>query len=457
MATLFSSRKRIFWIAAAVVGVAVISVVMARARKPSELAVYTTAADRMSRGEEIYRPTDRKAFTYPPFFAIPFMPMNVLPESYQPAVWWAINLSLVGLSAWLLLQLTAATRERGDRGPAAIWWCAGITALLSAKFMLLPLVYGSHDLLILVLMLASGLAFARGRQFSSGLAGGIATACKATPLLLLPLLIWQRKWRATGMFVAALFVATFLPDLLFPHPNHKPWVEYWYSRFVAKVHVGSAPDASGAWKEWNELNQSLAGTVHRLATPAPSRRAKLNVAVLPVQKDQVKFVTLGLDGLVLAFCAWLSWPRKSLAVRGGDQGFMSLGYTSAVLCGMLLLSPMSSTYHFCLLLPPIAFLVTYWIYCEHDWIVGGAIVSQLAVGLLSGDLFGLWADVALAGGLYTFAAAIQLAACGYVLGWRMPREAEAERIQMPPKAVILQPPTAAQINSRTPSRRAKAA
>jgi hypothetical protein len=455
MATLNSSRGRIFWVLAAVVGVAVVSIVMARVRKPSELAVYTTAADRMSHREEIYRPTDRKAFTYPPFFAIPFLPMNLLPETYQPAVWWAINLSLIGLSAWLLFQLTAAAREQSNRGPATIWWCSGITALLSAKFMLLPLVYGSHDLLILALMLASGLALARGRQLSSGLAGGIAAACKATPLLLLPFLIWQRKWRAAGLFVAALFVATFLPDLLFPHPNHKPWVEYWYSNFVAKVHVGSAPAASGAWKEWNELNQSLAGTVHRLANPAPNTRAALNVAVLPIRNEHIKFVTLGLDLLVLAFCAWLSWPRKSLASRDGDQGLASLGYISAVLCGMLLLSPMSSTYHFCLLLPPIAFLVTYWLYRERDWVVGAALVSQLVVALLSGDLFGWWADIALAAGLYTFAAATQLAACGYVLAWRMPRLAASEASS--PKLAVLSNRSNDEGRSRTTSSRAKAA
>jgi hypothetical protein len=195
--------------------------------------------------------------------------------------------------------------------------------------------------------------------------------------------------------------------------------------------------------------------VHRLATPAPSQRARLNVAVLPIEKEHVKYVTLGLDGLVLAFCAWLSWPRKSLASRDSNQGLLALGYMSAVLCGMLLLSPMSSTYHFCLLLPPIAFLVTYWMYCERNWVVGCAIVSQLIVSMLSGDLFGSWADIALAGGLYTFAAAIQLAACGYVLASRMPRLAESAPIQ--PKLAIVISSAAYQSHTQSPSVRAKAA
>jgi len=321
--------------------------------------------------------------------------------------------------------------------------------------MLLPLVYGSHDVLILFFMLASGLALAHGRQFTSGLVSGIAAACKATPLLLLPFLIWQRKWGAAGLFVAALFVATFFPDVLFPHPSHKPWVEFWYTNFVAKVHVGSAPAASGAWKEWNELNQSLAGTVHRLATPAPSARASLNVAVLPLDKQQVKFATLGLDGLVLAFCAWLSWPRKSIVSRGEDQGLLSLGYISATLCGMLLLSPMSSTYHFCLLLPSISFLVTYWMYCGRDSLVGGILGLQLVISSIGGDLFGWMADLALAAGLYTFDAVLLLAACGYVLGWRMPCVAESATTR--PQLTVFEGQSSRAGTSRPSSLRAKAA
>jgi hypothetical protein len=421
MATTKNTPRQISWILAAGLGIALASVVFARVRKPSELAVYVTASERMAGGEEIYRPSDGKAFTYPPFFTIPFMPLAHVPEKVQAPVWWAVNLSLAGLAVWLVFALTATTREKSAAGKSALWWSTGITGLLSAKFMLLPLVYGSHDLLILVLMLASGLALARSRQLSAGLCGGIAAACKATPLLLLPFLIWQRQTRATAVFLATVVIATFLPDLWFPHPSHKLWVEGWYSNFVAKVNVGAAPEASGAWREWNELNQSLAGTIHRLATPAPSVRSQLNVAILPINKTQAKLATLALDCVVLAFSAWLSWPRTRLIASVGQDGLMSLGYTSAVLCGMLLLSPMSSTYHFCLVLPPIAFLVTYWMYCERNLVVATALGMQLVVSLLGGDLFGRLADLALAAGLYTLDAAMLLAACGYVLAWRLPR------------------------------------
>ena len=43
-----------------------------------------------------------------------------------------------------------------------------------------------------------------------------AAACKATPLLLLPVLILQHRFRTGAWFIATLVTATLLPDLLFP-------------------------------------------------------------------------------------------------------------------------------------------------------------------------------------------------------------------------------------------------
>lgn len=426
MTTTNGTWRRGLAIAGTIAGVLFVSVIAARVRRAEELGVYVTAAERMTHGEDIYRPTDRKAFTYPPFFAIPFVPLAQLPASWQPPVWWAINLSLAGAAGWLVFLLTSKVRENSNSDQSAIWWSTAITGLLAAKFMLLPLVHGSHDLLILVVMLLSGLALARGGQFAAGIGGGIAAACKATPLLLLPFFVWQRKLRAAGALLLALFVATLLPDLLFPHPSHKLWVEGWYSNFVGKVNVGAAPAASGAWKEWNELNQSLAGTVHRLTSVAPTNRAHLNVAVIPLARNRAKFVTLGLDCFVLAFLAWLGWPRKIPPTSHVDENFRALGYISCTLCGMLLLSPMSSTYHFCGLMPAIAFLVTYWMYCERSRVVAAALGVQFAISLLGGDLFGRLADLGLAAGLYAFDAGLLLAACGYVVGWRMPQLAVKE-------------------------------
>ena len=71
-------------------------------KEPSELSVYVTAAERMWANERIHRPEDEKPFTYPPFFAVPFLPFAVLPKELwlQRTVWYAANLAVL----WWLLR-----------------------------------------------------------------------------------------------------------------------------------------------------------------------------------------------------------------------------------------------------------------------------------------------------------------------------------------------------------------
>src|SRR5205823_6582043 len=138
----------------------------------------------------VYRPTDQKAFTYPPFFALPFVPLALVAAEAQRPVWWFCNLSLaaavVGLVSWLTWPIV---RSRAAKHCPPIWLNVTLVAILSAKFVLMPLAWESHDLIVLVLVLLSGVALARNNQPQAGIWAGLAAACKATPLLLLPLLL----------------------------------------------------------------------------------------------------------------------------------------------------------------------------------------------------------------------------------------------------------------------------
>ena len=53
----------------------VLGVIPILRKSTSELPVYTTAAERLWNSEEIYRLDDAKPFTYPPLFAMPFLPL----------------------------------------------------------------------------------------------------------------------------------------------------------------------------------------------------------------------------------------------------------------------------------------------------------------------------------------------------------------------------------------------
>lgn len=59
--------------------------------EPGDQNVYTNAANRLTAGTRIYRPEDKMAFTYPPFFALPFVPLAPLSEPVRRSVWYFLQ------------------------------------------------------------------------------------------------------------------------------------------------------------------------------------------------------------------------------------------------------------------------------------------------------------------------------------------------------------------------------
>ena len=64
-----------------VLALAVLSIVMPQLRRPGDIEVYLKAAGRLVHQEQFYRPDDPPPFTYPPFFALPFIPLLCLPDT----------------------------------------------------------------------------------------------------------------------------------------------------------------------------------------------------------------------------------------------------------------------------------------------------------------------------------------------------------------------------------------
>jgi len=408
----------------------VLAVVIPAVRRRELLNVYVDAASRMIAGEEIYRRSlGGDAFIYPPFFTLPFLPFTSLPPSVHRNVWWFCNLSLCSLAVGLSTVLAWPVIRRGiASGGPPYWCCALAVGILCAKFLIQPLTYESHDLIVLLLVLLAALALAMERDGQAGFWGGLATACKATPLLLLPYLVWQRKLSASVIFILTVVVATLLPDVLFPHPSGGLWIQSWYEHFVSKVAMGDSIVWTEVHKEWNSLNQSLAATLHRLFTPVETEGDVINIAIVPLTRNSIRWITLTLDLAIGSWFAWITWHGRLEAVDPADRSFARLGQFGAVLSCMLLLSPGSSTYHFCFLYVPISFCAVTWFYCGRSPIVGAVLVVQFVISLASAqDLVGAWlSDRLLAYGIKTADALLLLACTGYILVWELPRRAACD-------------------------------
>lgn len=400
------------WVILLAVVFAGVATVMTLVRKGGELPVYTTAAERYVRGEQFYRPDDPPAFTYPPFSVLPFVPLTVLPPLLRKPPWWFANFSLLAGSLWLItLMVWPVLRAGVTAGRARAWIPAAAVGVLSGRYLITALNYQSTDYIVLFLVVATGYALSRARGALAGGAAALATAMKATPLLFLPVLIWQRRWLATAVFAVTLVAATLLPDLFVSNPDGRFWSITWFERFVSKVGVGAAASAQGAWSSWNPLNQSLPGTLYRLATPIETAPERYNVALVQLSPSSIKLVTQLCELAVLAVLAWCTRPGLSRRDTAKEASLRRLGEAGVVICGMLLLSPMTSTQHLCALCVPMTFCVIHWFYGRRTVVLSAVLLLLTVMAILGGkDVVGhAIADWTQAAGVDTLAALACLA------------------------------------------------
>jgi hypothetical protein len=429
----FRLRKRT--IAGLLLMAAVLAMILPRHGKWGELPVYMKAAERILRGDEIYRTDEVSAFTYPPFFVLPMVPLAPLSPITRARVWWFANLCLAGVVVFVIARMIWPTVAR-DANRRLRWALALLVAILAGRFLISPLEYQSHDLIVLALVVLAGLAMSSKQDGWAGICVGLAAACKATPLLFLPLFCWQRRYRAAALFLGTMIVATLLPDALFRSPDSRPWVVHWYDNFISKVQVDAPAQAAGAWSSWNMLNQGLSATIYRLSTPVESRGGIINVCLFALTDVSRQRLTLALELLVLGWLAWCTWLRRTRTgafvappakgtveyfpkkESGGsaDAGLAALTQVGMIVCAMLVLSPMSSSQHFGALLVPISACATYWLYRRRDPLIGGVLLAVFLFGSLAArDLLGSFAVWPQAIGCKTWLAMALLGGCGHIL------------------------------------------
>jgi hypothetical protein len=357
-------------------------------QKKGELNVYLVAANRMLRGDPIYKPgydptSNTESFTYPPFFAFVFIPLALLPQAWQRPAWAMLLSTALVTILWLLQRCVSPGLRAKQNAPVVstyIFW--GLVALLGARHVLAIVEIQSHDALTLLLLMACVYSICQSRNKLAGMYAGLGTACKVTPLLFGPVFLWQRRWTAAACVVLAAMAATLLPDLLTPSRDGKLWVETWYRTFIANVHLGEPADLTDVWPKWNESNQSLPGTIYRLLNSSGDESR--DVTAWNVGPHITTVVTLAVELWVFGLMLWAVWPQRAAGHLSNDERrFYWFGQCAVIVTAMPLLSPMSCKCHFGVLLLPISYCLADFLYRRKDFFVGGLLVIVFILGSLS--------------------------------------------------------------------------
>jgi hypothetical protein len=254
---------------------------------------------------------------HPPTSVLLALPLAAL--DYVAAGWWWNVLSL----ALLALSLVVIARELGWR-PRLLGLLATVALLMVWTPLWIHTLQGQLGLALLALFAGAWAAGRRGRLAASGVLLGLAAAIKLFPLLLLGWLALRRGWRCVVAGLAALAGVSGL-TLLILGP----------AAFVSYATV--VLPALDRWRaDW--VNASLTGFFARLFAPDASTLPLLHSPALAAA------LTAASGLAVVALTAWLTRRRAA-----DFDGLFALALTA-----LLLLSALTWTHYFVVLLLPLA-------------------------------------------------------------------------------------------------------
>jgi alpha-1,2-mannosyltransferase len=281
-----------------------------------DLHVYVGGAATIGTGRPLYdfvyadqTPDFPLPFTYPPFAAVLFEPLHLVPFGALSFAWQVgIIAALYGV-VWVTLRLLGHAEHR----PAMLWTAVGIwTEPLRSTFD-----YGQVNV---ILVLGVLLAVLSSRWWLSGLLVGLAAGIKLTPAVSGLYFVGVRRWGA-ALFSGVVFFGTIGVSLLVLGDQ---------ARFYFTDLLG---DADRIGPIGTSFNQSWRGGISRILGH-DAGYGPIVVAALVVTA-------------VLAVLAW----------RAVDVGSDRLGGILVVQLFGLLLSPISWTHHWVWLVPLIVWLL----------------------------------------------------------------------------------------------------
>ena len=175
-------------------------------------------------GKDIYRAYN---FPNPPVMTLLLVPLLPLTPLAAGLISYYVKVLLTLASFAMVFRLV---EQSGRPFPV---WAKVLTVVLSLRPILGDLSHGNINLLILFLVV-SALALFRGRRdLSAGVVLALAIACKLTPALFLPYLVWKRAWRAlAGCVVGLVVFFVVVPGLYFGFEANQRYLTGWVEGMV---------------------------------------------------------------------------------------------------------------------------------------------------------------------------------------------------------------------------------
>ena len=276
-----------------------------------DLDVYVRGAAAVMRHESLYTVSMHGLpFTYPPFAAVLFVPLELLGS--VSARW---TLTVVSIACYVLVLVVCARRLRMNLANAGLVGLAGLSFEPFVRNILL----GQINIVLIALIVVD--CFVLPARYR-GILIGVATGIKLLPGVFILFLMLKRDWWAALRCVVAFAATVAVGGVFAPRDS---W-EFWSGGFINLSRFGSEAIIGGD-------NQSLSAAFMRLSrdlSPPPILMLLLSVAAMAL-------------GLIAA--------KRQIDSGNDVAGLVSIAF------GSLLASPISWTHHWVWAVPALLVLV----------------------------------------------------------------------------------------------------
>jgi hypothetical protein len=317
---------------------------------------------------------DRYVYPNPPIMALVLKPLaDIEPAFVGALLWYYLKVGMALAAFYWVFRLVQG------RGAAFPPWAKALVVLLSLRPIMGDLIHGNVNLFILFLVTAALYAFHKGRQAGGGLLLALSIACKVTPALFVPYLVWKRAWRAlAGCAVGLVLFLWVVPSGFLGWQKNQELLTSWARHMIVPFLVNGEVTSS-------HENQSLPGVAVRLLTHSPSfvdYDPEPPHAPRPQRYDNLldlpPWAAHGLvKGAQLVFVGLVLWRCRTPLTAGA--GWRLAAEFSVIVLGMLLFSERTWKHHCVTLMLPFAVLCYHLAVCRPGprlkWYLIGTLVA----------------------------------------------------------------------------------
>ncbi|WP_216213793.1 glycosyltransferase 87 family protein [Amycolatopsis aidingensis] len=252
-------------------------------------------------------------FTYPPFSALLFVPLTLVPWHLAKVI-----MTLFSVLGLLATTVIFARRTWPNRGYAATVALAVAAVWFIFEPVKSTISFGQVNLILMAMVVVDCLRYRL--RWPRGILVGVAAAVKLTPAVFVLFFLVRRQYRAALWSLAAFLACGVLALILVPSDS----ITYWFQALIDPARIGGLEYA---------FNQSFQGVLSRLLPEGWVRTSIWAFLVL----------------LAMALAGVSAYRARSV----GNDGIALL----AIAVGGLLASPVSWSHHWVWVVPAVVILL----------------------------------------------------------------------------------------------------